>query len=449
MPSFGDKIESFFERQIWSVDVTTIGRVRAVLIKTLRFLSVAVLEFREGQLALRAMSLVYTTILTLVPLIAVSFSVLKAFGVHNMAEPLLQNFLAPLGPKGDELTIRIIHFVDNVKAGILGVVGLAFLIYSVISLIQKVEDAFNYIWKVQKSRSFFQSIKDYITVLLIGPLMVVAAIGLTATVLSTVFMKALLNIEPFGTAFYYAGQLLPYIIVCVAFSILYYLIPNTRVRFRSALVGGIFAGIIWQTTGWVFASFIVSSAKYSAIYSGFALLILFMMWLYLSWLILLVGGKMSFYHQYPQFLTVKKEHILLSNRLKERLALLIMVLIGHRFHKNEANWTFDALLRRLRLPFEPVRDVLELLERKKLITITCDNPPQYLPTHDLESVKLKHFIKLIRGAEEDTYALEAKFLSEPEVDSLMEKLIEAREATLGEQTLKDIVLKHREDTPAR
>jgi membrane protein len=164
-----------------------------------RFVYALARDLAEGQLTLRAMSLVYTTLLSLVPLLAFSFSVLKGFGVHRQVEPLLYEFLQPLGEKGAEITEQIIGFVDNVRGDVLGGIGLALLIYTVISMIQKVEDTFNYIWQVQKSRSLARRFSDYLSVILVGPVLMVTAMGLLATISSSAAMQAIAEVEPFGS----------------------------------------------------------------------------------------------------------------------------------------------------------------------------------------------------------------------------------------------------------
>jgi membrane protein len=441
MSDIRGKIAEYFVRGIWDVEIKTLSPFRAFLIKSLRLMYVAAREFSEGHLTLRAMSLVYTTLLSLVPLLAVSFSVLKAFGVHNQIEPLLSNFLGALGPKGEEITQKIIGFVENIKVGVLGTIGISMLIYTVISLIQKIENAFNSIWKIQRPRSFARRFSDYMSVILIGPVLIFSAMGLTASISSTTIVQALVSIEPFGTFIYLAGKIIPYLFVCAAFTFVYSFIPNVKVRFRSALAGGLFAGILWETTGWVFAFFVASSTKYAAIYSGFAILIMFMIWLYISWLILLVGAEVSFYHQYPQFLTVKKETILVSNRLKERLAFLIMFLIGYNFYHNKQSWTLNSLISRLGLPVEPVQDVLTALEEKGFVLETGDDPRAYVPARDIETIKLKDLLDSVRVAEEVSYSVEHRFLSMGEVDRVLEKVDGAISSALGEETLKDIVLK--------
>jgi membrane protein len=269
------------------------------------------------------MSLVYTTLLSLVPLLAVSFSVLKGFGVHNQLEPMLLNALEPLGEKAVEVTQSIIGFVDNMQVRVLGSLGLAMLLYTVLTLIKKIEQVFNYTWRAEEGRPFAQRFSQYLSVLLIGPVLFFSAVGLSASVRSSAFVDTVLSIEPFGTLIDALSRLVPFLLLAFAFAFIYVFVPNTRVRFRSAMIGALAAAFLWQTVGWMFARFMVSSTQYTAVYSSLAILILFMIWVYIAWLILLIGASIAFYHQHPEYLTIRSRELRLSNRLRERLALLV------------------------------------------------------------------------------------------------------------------------------
>ncbi len=439
------KIKHFLINGLWEIDTGSLGKYKAFFIKTLRLFYVAFREFTEGQLNLRAMGLVYTVLLSIVPLLAISFSVLKAFGVHNeIVEPFLLKFLSPLGAKGQEITVQIIGFVENMKIGVLGFIGLALLIYTVVSVIQKIERAFNYIWRIKKSRSFARRFSDYISVIIIGPVFVFAALGLTASIKSSSFVQYIISIELFGPFFYFGTKFLPYFLVCAAFTFIYILIPNTKVKFSSALTGGIIAGVMWETAGWAFASFVVSSTKYAAIYSGFAILIMFMIWLYVSWLILLVGAQISFYQQYPQFLTATKDVFRVSNKLRERLVFSVMFLIGGNYYFNKKPWTLESIVDHLGLPMEPVQDIITLLEKNKLIIETADDPPAFIPSRDIETIKLKELLDAVRIAVREALSIERRIYSIPDVDDVMKRLDDSIEKTLGDETVKTLVLAHKD-----
>lgn len=433
-------VTDFFDRRLWAIDLKALGRPSVFLIKSLRLTCVGLREFTEGQIVLRAAGLVYPTLLAFVPLLAVSFSVLKSFGAYNILRPALLMFLTPLGPEGREITKNVFEYIESLRVGVLGSVGLALLIYTVASLLKKAEDAFVYIWKIRKPRRLLRRFSDYMSVLLVGPVLLFAAFGLTTAVMSTAVVREIRSLEPFGTAIFIAGKVAPYVLVCMAFTLIYIVVPNTKVKFRSALMGGVFAGVLWETSGWAFAAFFVSSVKYPSIYSGFAVLMLFIMWIYLSWLILLAGAQVSFYHQYPHFLIVKKEAFLLSNRLKEKLAFLIMFIIADNYHRGLPHWRLDALIDRLELPVEPVLDVLTLLEKRGLILESSDEPPSFFPSRDIETITLGEVLSSTRAAEEEHYSIDERFLTVPEVDGVITALDDAASSALRDMTVKDLVL---------
>ncbi|MCC6347576.1 MAG: YihY/virulence factor BrkB family protein [Nitrospirales bacterium] len=432
-----EKLNEIAVRKLWGSDLSSAGKFRIFFITTLRLLYGAVRDISEGQLTLRAMSLVYTSLLSLVPLLAVSFSVLKAFGIHNQIRPFLYNFLAPLGEQGSELAERIITFVGNVNVTVLGYLGLATLLYTVVSVIQKIEDAFNYIWKIDKPRGFMRRVSDYISVLLVGPVLVFSALGITASLLSTSLLQKLFALEPFGTLVYVAGRIVPYLIISAAFTFAYLFIPNTKVKLSSALVGGASAGILWETSGWAFTSFIVSSKQYSAIYSGFAILLLFMIWIYLSWLILLVGASIAFYHQFPRSLSPHRERGFLQARGREKLAFLIMYFVGYSYYHTTPPWTLAGMTERTGLPVEAVREVITVLIRRGLLVETCDTPPVYLLKRDGETIMLKEIYASVMAEGDGSFPSGEECA---EIDRISQNIDSAIDTALAGATLKGLLL---------
>lgn len=434
-----EQIRTTFRKAVWELDVTTLSPLRAAYIRLLRIVYTILHELADGQLNLRAMSLVYTTLLAVVPLLAVSFSVLKAFGVHNQLEELLLRVLAPLGDKGFELTMRILDFVDNVKVGVLGSLGLALLFYTVVSMVQKVERAFNYTWRVAQPRSVTERVTDYVSVLIIGPVCMFTALGITATITGTSLFKEIVAIEAFGFGLRLATQAVPHVLVIVAFMFVYMFIPNTKVQIKAALVGGIVAGVLWESTGWGFAAVVVGTTQYTAIYSSFAIVILLMIWIYLSWLILLVGASVAFYYQHPEYLGVQHE-LRFSNRLRERIALQTIYLIARHYYKNLPGWTPDTLAKRFDVPVEPLGRIFRALEAGGILVQARGEPPNYLPARDLDTVRVKEILDLVRTAEERTQLHYDRIQSEPVIDRLMTQLDQSVEATLGDTTVKDLAM---------
>lgn len=377
--------------------------IKREFIQFLKIISLVIRDLMGGMLSLRAMSLVYTTLLSLVPLIAVSFSVLKGFGVHNQIEPMLSNLLLPLGDKGPELTAQIISFVDNMKMGVLGGIGMVMLIYTVISLISKIESAFNYTWRIASARSPAQRFSNYLSIVMVGPVMMFAAIGMTASLSSNSVVEALNEFAVFGQILQFIGYLLPFIFIIATFTFIYILVPNVRVTFKSALYGAFFSGVVWELLGRAFATFASGSTSYTAIYSGFAILILFMIWLYLGWLILLTGANIAYYRQHPERLTWDTKKLTLNSHLQEQSMLQIMLLVAkHHILENQSAITLPYLSKQLSMPEDTVLRLIDDLEKTGYLKSSNDRPMQYFPAKSLEQISVANIINCARQGDEET-----------------------------------------------
>lgn len=386
------------------------------------------------------MSLVYTTLLSIVPLLALSFSVLKAFGVSNQLRPMLLSFLEPMGEKGAEVAGKIVQFIENMNVGVLGTVGLALLLYTAVSLMQKIEESLNYIWHNPRPRPLGERFSRYLSVLLVGPLLVFSALGITATVMNIELVRELLAVDALGQLVQTASRLTPYALVIVAFTFIYMFIPNTRVQLLPALVGGAVGGIAWQTAGWLFAVFVASSAKYAAIYSSFAILILFMIWLYLSWLILLFGASVAFYAQHPEYLYLGAGEPRLSNRMRERLALSAMDLVARRFVTGEAPPSLPEFTRLLGVPMHVLQTVLDALEQRGLLAQSSDDPPHYLPARDPSLILVSQVLDTVRSAGEERFVSPEGLPAGQPVDRVIDRMQQAVESAVGEMTLRELAL---------
>ncbi|WP_336365992.1 YihY/virulence factor BrkB family protein [Marinobacter sp. C2H3] len=353
----------------------------------------------SGQLTLHAMSLVYTTLLSIVPLLALSFSVLKALGVHQRMEPFLYQFFQPMGPEGADLAEKILGFVDNMKVGVLGSVGLALLVYTVVSLVQKIERSFNVIWRVPDMRSLSQRFSNYLSVIMVGPLLMVSAIGITATIFSSDVVQALMAIEPFGSLILIISRFTPFFLVVGAFTFVYVFIPNTRVKLRYAFIAGLVAGVSWQAAGMLFASFVAGSSKYAAIYSSFAIGIILLIWTYLNWMILLLGASLAFYLQNPGSVA-KRSRVQMSPELQERVALALMWLVAKPFSRGEPAPQQEALEHRMRIPGEVTRLVSDKLIRAKLLSLAGKQGDQLVPGRALDLITVSDILAVVREDED-------------------------------------------------
>jgi membrane protein len=295
-------------------------------------------RYRDDVLSLQAMSLTYSTLLSLVPFLAVMFSVLKSFGVQNALEPFLTQLLQPLGAEASAVTNKIISFVDNLRVGILGTAGMSMLFYTVVTLVAKIEDALNRIWRLPRSRTWGQRITAYLSVVLVGPVMVFTALTLTASAQSYWLVERLVQIGFVSYIFTLTTNVMPFVLFCATFTFLYKVIPYTCVRLSSALIGGATAGILWQLVGTAFAAFVANSARYAAIYSSFAIIIVFLIWVYVGWLIFLIGAEVAYFHQHPAAFIREALPGGKGHRFQEWLALSALMEITRRHLSQAPPW---------------------------------------------------------------------------------------------------------------
>jgi membrane protein len=354
-------MSQFAKQDFWTRDLSTMSWYQRVSTQALRLATAVGMEFRHRLLDARAAGLVFTTMLSLVPFLAVTFSVLKAFDVHHVMEPLLAQALEPLGPKSKEITSTLVGFVDNMKIGVLGVFGIAGLFYTAYSLIDKIEQALNAIWQVKQGRTWERKFADYLSAMLVGPVLVVSAFGLLASLQSHTLVQRLVDMEPLGTLLVWSGDMVPFLMLCAVFTFLYKTIPNTHVHMRSAAVGGVSAAIVWIIAEEIFAKFVAASTNYSAIYSSFAVLMVFLLWLYTGWMIVLIGAQFSFFHQYPtafwsRLLWDQGTHI-----FREQLALKVLRALGHHYLKGDQPLRLPDLSSELNVPLSLVEEEIERL----------------------------------------------------------------------------------------
>jgi len=429
------KLRAKFDRLIWSDLLYEYGLPGRILARVLRFTVALVRDMFAGGLMMRSMSLVYTTLLSVVPLLAFSFSVLKGFGVHKQLEPLLFTMLEPLGAQGAQITQQIINLVDNLKGGVLGGISLAFFIYTAVSMVQKVEESFNYVWHVAKRQNFARRLIEYLVVLLIGPVVIVIAIGMIASLKSNTIVQLLLGIKLLGPIIVVTSKLTPYLLVTSVFTFLYIYMPNTPVRFRSALVGGIAAGFAWASVGVIFATFVVFSSRTQLIYSGFAVAITTLIWLYLNWLILLMGAQLAFYHQNPAYLRIGRREPRLSNAMRERLALNVMFLIGRAFRDGKSSETIRSLATHMKMPSVTLTPIIAGLEAENLLLST--ETEDLVPGRELSRIKLRDILAVVREHGETGSYRDPEW--EQTILSLASKLDKSVEKTVGDQTLADLL----------
>ncbi len=356
---------------------------------------VAAVSFQDRMLNLHAMGLVYATLLSLVPLLAVSFSVLKAFGAQYRLEPLLARMLEPLGPQAGDVTQRVVDFVSRMNIGVLGALGVAGLFYTAVSLIGKVEAALNDIWNVRRSRGLPRKFSDYLSVLLVGPVLVFAAFAIIASLRSSWLVQRLLQVTRMeAVTVFVAGRIVPLLLLAAAFTFLYRFLPYTRVRLSAAVTGALAAAVLWQLSGTVFTALVAGSTTYAAIYSTFAVLILSLIWLQVAWLIVLIGAQVAYVHQHPSsYAAARRRH---GVRFRDGIGLMALVEIARRHQAGMAAYTVDDVAALTGAPLANLEELVDDFVARGILARAVE-PPGLILARPAEQLLVVDLLDAIRN----------------------------------------------------
>jgi membrane protein len=404
-------------------------------LRVVRYPAALIRDWLHGEISTRAMSLAYTTLLSIVPLMVFSFAILKGLGARGDLKFILDQFFAPLGAGSAQLTDSVMQFVQNMRGDLLGTIGLAFLVYTVITTIQKVETSFNFLWHVDRPRSLTRRFTEYLSVMVLGPILLAVALGLLASAERSPFAQWLSGFQPLAWLLGGAGKILPYVIVTIIFTFMYSFIPNTKVERQAALIGGVASGIMWALVGKAFTAFIVYSSSWVAVYTGFAIVLTTLIWVYLSWLILLLGAQLAFYLQFPQYLRHGQTPFELTGRDREQVAFSVMYLIGRAYASGTASWTAHALAAELDMPSIALAPVLHCLEENGLILATENE--KFVPGKDIAAIRLSEIFRVVRTLHGGRLAIAIRSI-EPAA-ALMKEVESAQEKPLWDRSLKEFV----------
>lgn len=350
--------------------------------------------FLSHQGPLRAAALTYTTVLSLVPFLAIAFSVLKGLGAQNSLEPMLRQFAGD----SQETISRLIAYVNNTNMKSLGAIGLVMLIVTVVSLMGSIDDAFNAVWGVRETRSLQRRFSDYLSVIIVGPILLLAATSMTSSLQSQWLLQWLIENTYLGDAILLMFRFLPYVSVWIAMVFLYMFIPNTRIRFASAVVGGVIAGTAWEVAQWGYFHFQVGVANYNAIYGTLAAVPVFLVWIYTSWLIVLYGLEIVFAHQHRGHGFTAYSDFRVTATVREELAVALLVQVGCHFHSGGTPPSTQLLADELNVPLLLLEPVCNELDHMGYLSGTAGSEPGWLPTRDPSDVQVITLLEDLRGS---------------------------------------------------
>lgn len=411
----------YFARTAWRREHAAARGVRGAFWRAVRVVYLATSGFLHDQCLSRAAALTYTTVLSLVPMLALSFAIAKGFGFYETLlresiNPFLDGtfgrvattddfVLAPQSFAVDERShavrvalMQVLEFVQRTDVSALGWLGLALLVFTVLKLLSSIEGTFNDIWGAQRSRSWVRKLTDYLAMLVVTPMFLFVATGFTAAAKSSAVFVWLHENAHLAGFIEFAFRALPLLALWAGFTFVYMALPNARTRFRSALLGAVVGGTLWQLTLLVHLEFQVGIARYNAIYSGFAALPVFLMWIHFSWVAVLLGAEVCNAHQSEPACTFPSDANEDEPAFREALALRCLGRIGEAFLSGAPAWSVGRLAQDLSLTPRPVGDVLRTLVERGLVSESlADGDHVFLPARDLGSITVKDVLDALRG----------------------------------------------------
>jgi membrane protein len=387
----------FIKGDIWRIRLKDLPRKKSFLIKQLRIFLLSLRGFDEDKCQLRASALTFYSLISIVPVAAMLFGIAKGFGFEKRLEQqLLEQFQGQ-----EEVITRVIAFAHSLlastKGGVLAGVGVVLLFWAVIKVLGNIEASFNNIWGIKEPRSLGRKFSDYLSVMLLCPILLVLSSSVTVFITTQVTMIvekiALLGI--FSPLISIVLKMLPYGIVWILFSFLYIFMPNTRVSVKSGFLAGIIAGTIYQIVQFGYITFQVVTAKYNAIYGSFAALPLFLIWLQLSWLIVLFGAEFSFAHQNVDTYEFEPDSLKISSSFKRLLSLQVTHLLVSNFAEGRRPLTASQISHRLDMPIRLAHQILYELTACGIVSDTQTEEykePGYQPARDIGTLTIQFVI---------------------------------------------------------
>ncbi len=424
----------FLSHGVWTVDETKLNRTNRYLVKLVRIIILAFKDFNEKQLILQASALTFYTLLSVVPVVAMIFGVAKGFGLEErLREELYRAF-----SEQPQLLEYLLGFVNrllaNTQGGLMAGFGLVLLIWSVLQVLSSVEASFNSIWQVNSARTWIRKFTDYFSILLIAPLLIIAMGSATIFISAfiTQFAEEWISLGFLKQLIVFSINLIPYLLSALLFTLLYMVMPNTRVKFKSALVAGLVAGISFQLFQWGYVEFQVGVSRFNAIYGSFAFFPLFITFLQVSWIIVLIGAEISYSLQNIELHVDERLHFTPSTKEKLILAMSTLGMVARRFEDEEPPYTAEELSIHLDLPFKVVKEFCNEMCRAGLLSEVVldseDAATAYQPGVSIDKLNLAFVIQKL-----DSFSSHGRKLQLPEelnaAADLVERLYRSTEAS--------------------
>lgn len=404
-------LRDFVTKEIWLLHLNDFSPRKALSLKAIRVLVISIRGIYEDKIQQRAAALTLYTMLSIVPVLALGFGIAKGFGYDQFLETKVKSYLnektqelsADADDKSDgdvqeEIVNKLISFANamlsRTKGGLVAGIGIGLLFYTVMKVLGNIEESFNDIWQVKKGRPYIRKFSDYLSLMLISPIFFITASAVNVYINNTLttMSKHVEVVHFISPVLSMAIRTIPYFLIIVLFTLMYIIMPFTKVNFRSAAIGGIVAGSVFQIVQTAYIHFQVGVSSNNAIYGSFAAIPLFILWLQISWLIVLFGAKISFASQNIDLYEFEKETSHMSHNSRRILALLVIHHIIQNFKVGLAPLTTIDLSKDLKIPMRMLKVIINDLLRANLIAeVIIDNSKinGFLPSQNIDNYTIK------------------------------------------------------------
>jgi membrane protein len=415
-----DRAQRFFDQDLWDIEIGGLPTFRAMGVKATRILSLAWQGMVQTEATTRASALTYISVLSLVPFLALAFSVAKGFGAYEyLVEHTINPALDQIAPiamagvgevngEGAAIQIRdvaegVLDFVANTNFANLGLLGFSFLLVASLKLMTQIESSFNAIWGVARARTLVRKIADFVALVVVTPILMVFATMVAAAARHNMVTDYLENTLGVGPLVQFLFSFVPPLTLGLGFCFLYMIMPNTRVRFVSAAVGGLVAGFLWQGIQILHVTFQLGVAKYNAIYAGFAAVPIFLVWMYMSWVAVLLGALIAWAHQAEPAYRENKKMRPVSLADRELVALQALTLIGESFLHGRRDATVGSVAAHCNVAPSVLREVLQPLVDACVVAVTDDDDAGLLPARPLADIRVLDVLRALRGERRESF----------------------------------------------
>lgn len=427
----------FVSEKLWHIRLDKVADKRqGFFLRQLRIFSLAVQGFNEDKCFTKATALTFYTLFSIVPILALGFAISKGFGFEkNLEDQLSTNY-----PEYKEILEQGFVYADSLlataKGGVIAGFGIVLLLWTVLKLLVNIEASFNEIWEIKKGRSWVRKVTDYLTVMLISPVFLIIAGGLTVAIQAKMGNIYLLN--HVSTVLI---KLLAYALVAGVFTFIYIVLPNIKVNFKAALISGVIAMILFELLQWIYLKFQIGANQMNAIYGGFAALPLFLIWVQYSWFVVLFGAELTFANQNVDHYELDNEISTLSVRYKKVIALMIANLVAREFYKGEKLMTSIEIAHKLDLPVRLARKIInEFIEARVFVEVktNVDKEVTYQPAVTESRFTVKYIITALEKNGVNSLPINDT-LELIHINQLMQELDKTMDTDLGNSFVKDIV----------